>query len=72
MAPNFNFPYGKLIFFLLVWVKTTMLIIKNDRKIKTMQERNVTADGCWGEDLEKTAQLVSATTILLEGHIYRT
>lgn len=49
-----------------------MLIIKNYRKIKTMQERNVTADGCWGEDLEKTAQLVSATTILLEGHIYRT
>lgn len=49
-----------------------MLIIKNYRKIKAMQERNVTADGCWGEDLEKTAQLVSATTIILEGRIYRT
>lgn len=49
-----------------------MLKIENYCKIKTMQERNVTADGCWGEDLEKTAQLVSATTILLEGHFNRT
>lgn len=26
-----------------------------------MQERNVTADGCWCEDLEKTAQIVYTT-----------